>query len=485
MEAGADGRGAGARGSGRLRLRGDDEAEGAVAAALHHDHDDVRGRRPVARPGGAHLPGRRAVGGRRRVRSTTRSTATSTRVMKRTAEPPGRVGPRLAARALVFGILLGCASFALLAAGGQPAAAVLAMSGLLGYVLVYTVWLKRTTPQNIVIGGAAGAMPPLVAWAAVTGCLTGTAIYLFAIVFYWTPPHFWALSLLMKDEYARAGMPMLPVVRGEQETRRQILLYRCCSRGHPAAVLRRRRSAPSTWSPRWPSAGRSIALRWCCTGERTGARRCAPTSTRWPTWRCCSARWWPTRGWLVYDRQETVVSSPARRPVVSSIASVAAILAACLAFCPPALAGDPLTSIKVNEVESDGAADFIELINISATATDVSGLILKDNDDSRTLAIPDTRALPRAASWRWTPTSPAGSAGSERLRSRLHAQRRHSDRRLHLDSARRDQLRPLPRRLRSFVTTDSITKGAANDCPPSRARPTRGHPNAVIASWRP
>jgi protoheme IX farnesyltransferase len=104
-------------------------------------------------------------------------------------------------------------------------AAVLAMVGLLGYVLVYTLWLKRTTPQNIVIGGAAGAVPPLVAWAATTGGLDGGALYLFAIVFYWTPPHFWALSLLMRDEYAKAGVPMLPVVRGEQETRRQVLLY--------------------------------------------------------------------------------------------------------------------------------------------------------------------------------------------------------------------------------------------------------------------
>jgi heme o synthase len=92
-------------------------------------------------------------------------------------------------------------------------------------VFVYTLWLKRSTPQNIVIGGAAGAVPPLVAWAAVTGELTGTPLYLFAIIFFWTPPHFWALSLLMKDEYAKAGIPMLPVVRGEDETRRQILLY--------------------------------------------------------------------------------------------------------------------------------------------------------------------------------------------------------------------------------------------------------------------
>jgi protoheme IX farnesyltransferase len=90
---------------------------------------------------------------------------------------------------------------------------------------VYTVWLKRRTPQNIVIGGAAGAVPPLVGWAAATGSLSWTAVYLFAIVFYWTPPHFWALSLLMKDEYAKVGVPMMPVVRGERETRRQILLY--------------------------------------------------------------------------------------------------------------------------------------------------------------------------------------------------------------------------------------------------------------------
>ncbi len=145
--------------------------------------------------------------------------------MKRTADRPvasGRVSP---AAALTYGLVLGALAFAILAVGVNPLAAVLSLSGFLGYVLVYTVWLKRTTPQNIVIGGAAGAVPPLVGWAATTGSLSWTALYLFAIVFYWTPPHFWALSLLMKDEYARAGVPMLPVVRGERETRRQILLY--------------------------------------------------------------------------------------------------------------------------------------------------------------------------------------------------------------------------------------------------------------------
>ncbi len=147
------------------------------------------------------------------------------RRMTRTADRPvasGRVSPTAAT---TFGVLLGCASVALLALAVNPLAAALSLSGLLGYVCVYTLWLKRVTPQNIVIGGAAGAVPPLVAWAAVTGGLSGTALYLFAIVFFWTPPHFWALSLLMKDDYANARVPMLPVVRGEAETRRQILLY--------------------------------------------------------------------------------------------------------------------------------------------------------------------------------------------------------------------------------------------------------------------
>jgi len=146
-------------------------------------------------------------------------------VMRRTRNrpvPAGRISPRAA---LTYGIALGLASFVLLASTVNVLSAALAMAGLLGYVLVYTLWLKRTTPQNIVIGGAAGAVPPLVAWAATTGRLSGSALYLFAIVFYWTPPHFWALSLLMSDEYRRAGVTMLPVVRGERETRIQIVMY--------------------------------------------------------------------------------------------------------------------------------------------------------------------------------------------------------------------------------------------------------------------
>ena len=147
--------------------------------------------------------------------------------MARTATrpvPSGRVRP---GAALAYGVLLQVLSFALLATTVNLLAAVLALAGFLGYVFVYTMWLKRSTPQNIVIGGAAGAVPPLVGWAAVTGHVDPAAWYLFAIVFYWTPPHFWALSLLMKGEYERVGVPMMPVVHGETETRRQIVLYTC------------------------------------------------------------------------------------------------------------------------------------------------------------------------------------------------------------------------------------------------------------------
>ncbi len=145
--------------------------------------------------------------------------------MKRTASrpiPAGRVSPRAA---LIFGCTLALASFVLMSLTLNVLAASLAFSGFVGYVGIYTILLKRRTPQNIVIGGAAGAVPPLVAWAATTGSVSWMAIYLFAIVFYWTPPHFWALSLLMKDEYAKVGVPMMPVVRGENETRRLIVLY--------------------------------------------------------------------------------------------------------------------------------------------------------------------------------------------------------------------------------------------------------------------
>jgi len=136
--------------------------------------------------------------------------------------PEGRIAPR---HALSFGISLGAASFLLLATMVNLLAAVLTMTALLFYVFVYTMWLKRSSTQNIVIGGAAGAIPPLVGWAAVQGRLDLTAIFLFAIIFYWTPPHFWALALLLKRDYAQAGVPMLPVVFGERSARYQIVLY--------------------------------------------------------------------------------------------------------------------------------------------------------------------------------------------------------------------------------------------------------------------
>jgi protoheme IX farnesyltransferase len=134
----------------------------------------------------------------------------------------GRVSPE---QALEFGLFLSALSFAILASGVNILTAVLALVGNLFYVVVYTRWLKRATPQNIVIGGAAGAVPPLVGYAAATGSLALPALWLFLIVFLWTPPHFWALALMIKNAYAAAGVPMLPVVRGDRETARQIVLY--------------------------------------------------------------------------------------------------------------------------------------------------------------------------------------------------------------------------------------------------------------------
>ena len=144
---------------------------------------------------------------------------------KRTRSRPVAAGRVPAPYALEFGLALSALSFVLLAGVVNVLTAGLALVGNLFYVLVYTRLLKRSTPQNIVIGGAAGAVPPLVGWAAATGNLTLPALVLFAIVFLWTPPHFWALALLIKRDYAAAGVPMLPVVRGEDETARQIVLY--------------------------------------------------------------------------------------------------------------------------------------------------------------------------------------------------------------------------------------------------------------------
>jgi heme o synthase len=136
--------------------------------------------------------------------------------------PSGRMSP---GHVLAFGITLGVAAFAVFALALNLLSAVLAFAGLLYYVFIYTRWLKRTSPQNIVIGGGAGAFPPLVGWAAATGEVSLTACYLFLIVFFWTPPHFWALALVKQKDYGRVGVPMAPNVWGERETMRQMLVY--------------------------------------------------------------------------------------------------------------------------------------------------------------------------------------------------------------------------------------------------------------------
>jgi len=136
--------------------------------------------------------------------------------------PSGRMQPR---EVLAFGLLLATGATGLLAYFANVLTAALALAGFYAYVFLYTRWLKRSSPQNIVIGGAAGAMPPLVGWAAMTGRVDVMAVYLFVIIFYWTPPHFWALALNKQRDYGRAGVPMAPLVWGERETKRQMLWY--------------------------------------------------------------------------------------------------------------------------------------------------------------------------------------------------------------------------------------------------------------------
>jgi protoheme IX farnesyltransferase len=191
---------------------------------------------------------------------------------KRTRSRPVAAGRVPAAYALEFGLALSALSFVLLAGVVNVLTAALALVGNLFYVLVYTRLLKRSTPQNIVIGGAAGAVPPLVGWAAATGSITLPALVLFAIVFLWTPPHFWALALLIKRDYAAAGVPMLPVVRGEDETARQIVLY--------TAALVAFTLAPALWGQFGVTylvaagalGGGFLWLAWRLRRERTPAR---------------------------------------------------------------------------------------------------------------------------------------------------------------------------------------------------------------------
>jgi heme o synthase len=191
---------------------------------------------------------------------------------KRTRSRPVAAGRVPAPYALEFGLALMALSFVILAGVVNPLTAHLALAGGLFYVLVYTRFLKRSTPQNIVIGGAAGAVPPLVGWAAATGDLTLPALVLFAVVFLWTPPHFWALALLIKRDYAAAGVPMLPVVRGEDETARQIVLY--------TVALVAFTLAPALWGmfglvylvAAAALGATFLALAWMLRRERTPAR---------------------------------------------------------------------------------------------------------------------------------------------------------------------------------------------------------------------
>lgn len=145
--------------------------------------------------------------------------------MARTRRRATASGRMQASTALIYGVSLTVSGVLLIGFTVNWLAAVLSLIGNLYYVFIYTLWLKRSTPHNIVVGGAAGAVPPLVGWAAVTGSLAAPAWILFAIIFYWTPPHFWSLALLKQGEYGRVNVPMLPVVSGEAETRRQIFLY--------------------------------------------------------------------------------------------------------------------------------------------------------------------------------------------------------------------------------------------------------------------
>jgi protoheme IX farnesyltransferase len=146
-------------------------------------------------------------------------------VMRRTAGRPLPAGRMMPGEALGFGVVLGIGAVLMMGLAVNTVAAELLALTIAFYVFVYTIWLKRRTPQNIVIGGAAGAFPPMIGWAAVTGDIGWGAIALFAVIFFWTPPHFWALSLYRAGDYAAAGVPMLPVVAGARETKRQMLLY--------------------------------------------------------------------------------------------------------------------------------------------------------------------------------------------------------------------------------------------------------------------
>jgi protoheme IX farnesyltransferase len=190
--------------------------------------------------------------------------------------PSGRMSPR---HVLAFGIVLGAAALAVFAVFVNLLSAALALAGLLYYVFIYTRWLKRTSPQNIVIGGAAGAFPPLVGWAAATGHVSLTALYLFLIVFFWTPPHFWALALVKQKDYGRVGVPMAPNVWGERETMRKMVIY--------TAILVPVTLAPVTYGGLGPVYGAAAALLggWFLWGVVKVARARNYTQPAWALYR--------------------------------------------------------------------------------------------------------------------------------------------------------------------------------------------------------
>ena len=216
-------------------------------------------------------------------------------IMRRTRQRPLPAHAIAPEHALRFGFVLGAFAFYFLAVAVNVLAAVLALSAIAFYVFVYTMWLKRTTAQNIVIGGAAGAVPALVGWAAVTGGLAWPAIVLFAIVFVWTPPHFWALAMRFSGDYAAAGVPMLPVVRGEDETRRQILLYSLVLFATTLVLVPVGHMGPSTPAPPCCSGARSSTARCWCGEARMTHGRGACSRSRSCTSPGSSARSAPTR----------------------------------------------------------------------------------------------------------------------------------------------------------------------------------------------
>ena len=210
------------------------------------------------------------------------------KLMRRTTNRPVASGRVSARNALAFGIILNALAFGLLAWGANPIAAGLTLGATLFYVFVYTLGLKRRTPHNIVIGGAAGAFPPVIGWAAVTGSLDLPALFLFAIVFFWTPPHFWALSILIKDDYARARVPMLPLVVTLSETKRQIFVYTLLLVALTAMFFV---TGAVGWIYLASAIGLGlvfIAFTWRLMRAPDDRHAASPTSTRCCTWRCCS-----------------------------------------------------------------------------------------------------------------------------------------------------------------------------------------------------